>query len=252
MPGSGVPLKVPVPLPLSVKVTPEGSAAPPRAIDGAGDPLVVTVKLPEEPTVKVTVSALVIAGASSTVKMTLCAPLDPSTLFAVNVYLVQVPPAPGIRSTAERAGAVPVVYEGHAGWQRAGLDDGRRRLPRCGDREGARRAHAEGHGIGARNRRRLVDGQGEGLHHRRVDAVIRGKGQRIDAASALLGRARERGGAVAVIVNVTPAGSRPEDERTGEPPLVVTSKVPGTPTWNVVLSSLVNSGPPEASCTAAT
>jgi hypothetical protein len=54
---------VPVPFPLSVKVTPEGNATPPPAIEGAGNPVVVTEKVPAVPTVKVVAFALVIAGA---------------------------------------------------------------------------------------------------------------------------------------------------------------------------------------------
>ena len=46
MPAAGVPLNVPVPLPLSTKVTPAGSATPPIASAGAGNPLVVTVNDP--------------------------------------------------------------------------------------------------------------------------------------------------------------------------------------------------------------
>src|SRR5712691_10625288 len=63
VPAFGVPESVPVPLPLSTKVTPPGSATPPRAIDGAGNPVVVTVNVPGVPTVNVVLFALVIAGA---------------------------------------------------------------------------------------------------------------------------------------------------------------------------------------------
>ena len=60
VPAAGVPLNVPVPLPLSTNVTPAGRLAPPRASDGGGKPVVVTVKLPGVPTRKVVVLALVI------------------------------------------------------------------------------------------------------------------------------------------------------------------------------------------------
>ncbi len=60
----GVPDRVPVPLPLSVKVTPGGRLDQPRL--GAGDPLVVTVKLNAVPAVPVALLALVNAGASPT------------------------------------------------------------------------------------------------------------------------------------------------------------------------------------------
>ena len=42
VPAAGVPLSVPVPSPLSTKVRLRGSGTPPRAIDGAGKPVVVT------------------------------------------------------------------------------------------------------------------------------------------------------------------------------------------------------------------
>ena len=53
VPAAGVPLSVPVPLPLSVKVTTDGNATPPRARLGAGKPLVVTVNEPGVPTLNV-------------------------------------------------------------------------------------------------------------------------------------------------------------------------------------------------------
>ena len=62
LPDAGVPLSVAVPFPLLVKVTPLGSA-PVSVSDGAGVPVVVTVKLPAAPTVKVILLALVMAGA---------------------------------------------------------------------------------------------------------------------------------------------------------------------------------------------
>ncbi len=51
-----------MPLPLSMYVTPAGSAEPVRTIDGSGDPVAVTVNEPATPTVKVAVGALVIVG----------------------------------------------------------------------------------------------------------------------------------------------------------------------------------------------
>jgi len=59
---AGVPLSFAVPLPLSTKVTPLGRA-PVSVKLGAGKPLVVTVKVPAEPTVNVVEAPLVIAGA---------------------------------------------------------------------------------------------------------------------------------------------------------------------------------------------
>jgi hypothetical protein len=58
VPAAGVPLSTPA----AVKVTPVGSA-PVRLNVGAGKPVAVTVKEPAEPTVKVVLFALVMAGA---------------------------------------------------------------------------------------------------------------------------------------------------------------------------------------------
>ena len=63
MPDAGVPAMVAVPLPLFVNVTALGSD-PDSLRAGVGEPVVVTVKLPAEPTVKVVLFALVIAGAA--------------------------------------------------------------------------------------------------------------------------------------------------------------------------------------------
>ena len=58
----GVPLRVAVPLPLSLKVTPPGKA-PFRVSDGVGEPVAVTVNVPLVPSVNDALLALVIAGA---------------------------------------------------------------------------------------------------------------------------------------------------------------------------------------------
>jgi hypothetical protein len=58
----GVSLSVPVPSPLSLKLTPLGSE-PASLSEGIGFPVVVTVKLAFVPTVKVALLALVIVGA---------------------------------------------------------------------------------------------------------------------------------------------------------------------------------------------
>jgi hypothetical protein len=63
VPEAGVPLSVPVPFPLSLNVTPLGSA-PVSLSEGVGVPVAVTVKLPAMPTVNVVLFALVIAGAA--------------------------------------------------------------------------------------------------------------------------------------------------------------------------------------------
>ncbi len=65
---AGVPAIVAVPLPLSLNVTGLGSD-PDSLRAGAGVPVVVTVNVPAEPTVKVVLFALVIAGALSTVRV---------------------------------------------------------------------------------------------------------------------------------------------------------------------------------------
>jgi hypothetical protein len=58
----GVPLSVPVPLPLLRNVTPAGKA-PLSVMLGVGNPLVVTLNVPATPTWKVAAFALVNAGA---------------------------------------------------------------------------------------------------------------------------------------------------------------------------------------------
>ena len=85
IPAAGVPESVPVPFRLSVKVTPEGKATPPLAMVGAGKPVVVTVKLPSVPTVKVVAFALVIAGAWFTVRVKFWFAFGATPLFAVIV-----------------------------------------------------------------------------------------------------------------------------------------------------------------------
>ena len=62
VPDAGVPLSVPVPLPLSLNVTPLGSV-PASLSDGVGAPVVVTVNVPAVPTVNVVLFALVMLGA---------------------------------------------------------------------------------------------------------------------------------------------------------------------------------------------
>lgn|SRR5215472_17838 len=63
VPTAGVPESVPVPFPLSLKVTPLGSA-PVSVSDGVGVPVVVTENVPAVPTVNVLLLALVITGAA--------------------------------------------------------------------------------------------------------------------------------------------------------------------------------------------
>ena len=73
MRGPGIPDKVAVPSLLFTKVTPVGRL-PVRVIDmldPVGNPVVVTVNVPGEPSVKVVWSALVIVGPCNTVRVKL-------------------------------------------------------------------------------------------------------------------------------------------------------------------------------------
>lgn len=103
---AGVPEIVAVPLPLSLKVTPLGRV-PVSVRLGVGEPVVVTVKLPALPVVKVVLAALVMAGAvpvEATVSVKLCVTV-PAELVAVMVmeYNPAVPEA-GVPETV----AVPL------------------------------------------------------------------------------------------------------------------------------------------------
>lgn len=81
---AGVPLIVAVPSPLSTKVIGLGSE-PVNDSPGVGLPVVVTVKLPFTPTVKVVLLALVITGAECTVIVTVDVVLLPAALVTVRV-----------------------------------------------------------------------------------------------------------------------------------------------------------------------
>ena len=70
-PTAGLPERVAVPLPLSLKVTPEGNG-PVSDSAAAGVPAVVTVKLPVAPSVNVVDDALVIEGGPLTVRVKFC------------------------------------------------------------------------------------------------------------------------------------------------------------------------------------
>lgn len=83
-----------VPLPLLVKVTPEGSA-PLSVKAGVGYPVVVTEKDPAAPTVNVLLEALVMEGAWSTVSVNDWAALVPMPLAARSPILY-VPVAVGV------------------------------------------------------------------------------------------------------------------------------------------------------------
>src|SRR5437879_1209932 len=94
VPDAGVPFSVPVPFPLSVKVTPLGSG-PASTRAGGGKPVVITVNDAKVPSVNVVLVALVMAGASSTVSVKFCVALLPTPLLAVKVmeYVLPVPAA---------------------------------------------------------------------------------------------------------------------------------------------------------------
>ena len=65
---AGVPAIVAVPSPLSVKVTPEGRS-PVADSAAVGNPVEVTVKLPDVPVTNVAADAEVMSGAASTVRV---------------------------------------------------------------------------------------------------------------------------------------------------------------------------------------
>src|SRR6266702_3066327 len=68
VPDAAVPAMVAVPSPLSVKVIPAGRA-PDSVSAAAGAPVVVTVKLNGAPTIEVAEAALVMAGATFSVRV---------------------------------------------------------------------------------------------------------------------------------------------------------------------------------------
>ena len=86
MPVAGVPEMVAVPLPLSLKVT--GFGNDPESLRvGVGEPVVVTVKVPAVPTVKVVLLALVIASGGFTVRVKVWVAAVPTPLLAVIVIV---------------------------------------------------------------------------------------------------------------------------------------------------------------------
>ncbi len=102
---AGVPLTVAVPLWLSTKVTPLGRL-PYRLNAAAGYPLVVIVKLPGTPAVKVALAALVMAGPWSTLSVNAWVVATDGALLALIVMLYAPPlPAAGVPLSV----AVPLV-----------------------------------------------------------------------------------------------------------------------------------------------
>src|SRR5208337_3558153 len=92
VPAAGVPLSVAVPLPLSANVTPLGKV-PVSLRLACGKAVVVTVKLPAAPTMKVVLLALVMAGAWLTVRVKVWVAGLPTPLEAVKCR-EYVPPVP--------------------------------------------------------------------------------------------------------------------------------------------------------------
>jgi hypothetical protein len=94
VPAAGVPDKVAVPLACAAKLTPEGRD-PVSAIVDVGLPVEVTVKLPEDPTVKVVEEAEAMAGAKSTVKVNDCVAFGLTPLVAL-IVIGKDPPCVGV------------------------------------------------------------------------------------------------------------------------------------------------------------
>src|ERR1700689_3546770 len=110
------PDRVAVPLPLSTKVTPVGSV-PVLLSAAAGEPLVVILKVPALPVVRVAVAALVTAGACCTTSEKLWVAVPAAFLATIlSAYVLAVPvgvpasvPVPSPLSTKlTPAGGVPV------------------------------------------------------------------------------------------------------------------------------------------------
>src|SRR5208282_6750389 len=109
---------------------------------------------------------------------------------------------------AECRGAVAIVYESYAGWQRASFRDGRRRI--------ARRSHNKRYS-GARCKRGVVDaGDGRGLVHRqreglrgiRAYAVVRFDAKRVCPAHCCSRGTGDGRGAVLVVHESDASGER--------------------------------------------
>src|SRR5215467_547241 len=84
VPAAGMPTRAAVPLPLSTKLTPGGSA-PVADSAGTGRPVVVTLKFANTPTMNVALLALVNTGGALTTTVKLCVALGSVPLLAVSV-----------------------------------------------------------------------------------------------------------------------------------------------------------------------
>lgn len=87
---AGIPLIVAVPSPLSTKVTLLGSAPAVFVTAGIGFPVVLTVKVPFEPTVNVALLTVVIVGGASTVTFAVAVTVAGvvAAFVTVSVYVV--------------------------------------------------------------------------------------------------------------------------------------------------------------------
>ena len=124
VPAAGVPASVAVPSPLSTNVTPVGSAPVSDKTQG-GTPLVVTVKVPTKPTVKVAPTELVIVhviGWTVRTKGWVAAGMAPFVAVIVNGYVPPEPvggvPAsvavpPPLSVNVSHGGSVPVSVNEH-------------------------------------------------------------------------------------------------------------------------------------------
>ncbi len=235
VPAAGVPLRVAVPLPLSVKLTPPGSFPLSLSVVVVGTPgLVVTVKLPAMPTVKVVLAALVIAGrAWSTVSVKIWVASGVTPLLAV---MVKGSSAAGAgRGRAGQGGrAVAVVGEGHPTGQGTDLAQGRRRVgpvavvtvkvPAVPTMKVVLVGAGDGRRLGSTVSVKLWVALGR-------DAVGGRDGEGVGATGAGRGRAGQRGRAVAVVDEGHPAGQacRPRSGPPSGKPVVVTVKLPALP-----------------------
>src|SRR5215469_6839420 len=126
VPTEGVPLRVAVPLRLSRKLTPYGSA-PVSLSAGAEEPAVVTVNDPAEPTVKLVLLALVKTPLAVIVTLTFVVLTnDPETPVIVSVNVESGAAGPTLRVNTEDAeppaGGITEAGESEADTPAGGVD----------------------------------------------------------------------------------------------------------------------------------
>ena len=171
VPAAGVPASVAVPSPLSVNVTPGGSAPVSDNVE-LGTPVVVTVKVPAWPTVKVAPAGLVILGAWLTVRVKawVASGLTPFVALIVNGY---GPPVFAAGVPASVAVPSPLSVNVTPVGSVAVADNMRRGHPGRRDGKGPGLADGKGGEVGAGDLARLVDREGEALGGVRND-IVRG------------------------------------------------------------------------------